>query len=272
MIVESYEDVVVLSGPMRKNHWGTIHTAIALTLKRHPTGVIIDCSNITEATIEGAETFHDAIDFANDHERARIIVAAVPEHVLSVLREVPEVRSQLAIADAVEEARRSLDLLTVADDEESPRKKKYLASREYDRTILAVLVGDEGDDDVVETINELVSTVPAKVIFLLPVVVPRALPLTAPIVEVEERLKASAESGKAKLSTDKTACEVRLERTRSLPTLLHEVSDNVEAAYTVVSIPHARAGDDKEMNLVQQILLEVARPVLFISGQIEPKN
>src|SRR5947207_872967 len=111
MIVESYEDVVILSGPLRSNFWETIHTAIALTLKRHPTGVIIDCSGITELTPEGAETFQDAIQFVKEHERARIVVAAVSPQAMEVLRHVPEVRSQLPVVATVEEARRSLDLL-----------------------------------------------------------------------------------------------------------------------------------------------------------------
>ena len=123
MIVESYEDVIVLSGELRSNFWETIHTAIALTLKRHPTGVIIDCSGITLMTPEGGETFHDAIDFVAEHDRARIVVAGVSKSVLEVLRSVPEVRSQLPVAESVEDARRSLDLL-VEDEPDVPKKKR----------------------------------------------------------------------------------------------------------------------------------------------------
>src|SRR4051794_2917253 len=105
MIVESYEDVIILSGALRSNYWETLHTAISLTLKRHPSGVIIDCSGLTEATPEGAETFRDVMEYIHGHD-ARVIVAAVPSKVYEVLRTVPEVRSQLAITESVEEARK----------------------------------------------------------------------------------------------------------------------------------------------------------------------
>src|SRR5688500_219102 len=115
MIVESYEDVIVVSGALRSNFWETIHTAISLMLKRHPTGVIIDCSGISEVTPEGADTFRDIMAFIHEHD-ARIIVAGVPVQVMEVLKSVPEVRSQLAVAKSVEEARRSLDLLVEEEE------------------------------------------------------------------------------------------------------------------------------------------------------------
>ncbi len=267
MIVESYEDVIVLSGAIRQNLWETIHTAISLTLRRHPSGVIIDCEGITEMTNEGAETFHDAIDFVGEHGKARIIMVAVKEDILAVLRSVPGVRSQLAISDSVESARKSIDLLTEGDDEDGKRKKKGDSAKPFDRHILAILSGDDSDNDVLEVINELVSTMPAKVLFLLPIVVPRALPLQAPMPENEEKLAASAQRGKESLADSRTACEIKLERTRSLPTLLHQVAEQVEAAYTVVSLPRQHVESNATTQLIQQILKEVDRPVLFVSGQ-----
>ena len=83
MIVESYEDVIVLSGALRSNFWETIHTAISLMLKRHPTGVVIDCSGITEVTQAGADTFRDVMAYIEEHD-ARIIVAAVSPAVIRI--------------------------------------------------------------------------------------------------------------------------------------------------------------------------------------------
>ena len=142
MIVESYEDVIILSGALRSNFWETIHTAISLTLKRHPTGVIIDCSGITEITPDGAETFHDAIDFVAAHKRARIVVAAVSEEMLEVLRSVPEVRSQLPIAETVEAARKSLDLLVENDDDElgvAAASAKISASDAFENMVIEMI-------------------------------------------------------------------------------------------------------------------------------------
>ncbi len=261
MIVESYEDVVVLSGALRKNFWETIHTAISLTLKRHPTGVVIDCSGITEITPEGAETFHDAIEFVSEYERARIIVAAVPAPVLEVLRSVPEVRSQLAMADSVEDARRSLDLLL-----EGSESKK---TRPYDRQILCVLRGDSSDEYVIKVTSELVSTLPAKVIIMLPIVVPRELPIQSPMLEQEVEAKNSSEAAQRVLGSMAKACEVKLERTRNLSELVAEAAERFDAAHTVLAAPKPRRNAMGSSQDIDDLLSNVKRPILIVRGKVD---
>lgn len=270
MIVESYEDVIVLSGALRSNFWETIHTAISLTLKRHPTGVIIDCSGITEMTQDGGETFHDAIDFVKEHERARIVVAAVPPEVLEVLRSVPEVRSQLPIAETVEDARRSLDLLVEVESELPKRRKRGVETRKYDRTIIAILSGDESDEELMNVTKEFVSTLPAKVVLLYPIVVPRNLPLQAPMPELEERAITAIELGKEKMKEYKTAYEVRLERTRDLPSLIHDIAEEVDAARVIFAFSRRNPEQMEEgMKLVQHIFQKVDRPIVIVRGEID---
>ncbi|HXH61436.1 MAG TPA: hypothetical protein VNI20_08765 [Fimbriimonadaceae bacterium] len=267
MIVESYEDVIVLTGALRSNFWETIHTAISLTLKRHPTGVIIDCSGISEITPEGAETFHDAINFVSEHERARIVVAAVPENVLSVMRSVPEVRSQLPIAASVEEARSSLDLLT-EDQKEPKRKKKEPELREYDRTIVAVLTGDDTDSELLHVTKEFVSTLAAKVVLLFPILVPRNLPLQAPMPEIEKRAVDAIDAGKERLMEYRTTHEVRLERARDLPSLIQEVSQKEDAAWVIMALPLMREGSaDEATRLVSSLMAKVEAPLVFVRGR-----
>ena len=273
MIVESYEDVIVLSGELRSNFWDTIRTAIALTLKRHPTGVIIDCSGITHMTPEGGETFHDAIDFVAEHDHARIVVAGVPEKILEVLRSVPEVRSQLPIADTVEDARRSLDLLVEDEDDEPKKKKKKKKGsevREYDRVIIAVLSGDDSDDELLHVTNEFVSTLPAKVVMLFPIIVPRNLPLQAPMPEVEERALKAIEMGKERMKQYKTAYEVRLEHARDLPTLIHDVAEEAAADRVIFAISRRSPEKLEEgVKLISLILQKVACPVMFVRGKTD---
>ena len=271
MIVESYEDVIVLSGELRSNFWETIHTAISLTLKRHPTGVIIDCSGITHMTPEGGETFHDAIDFVAEHDRARIVVAAVSDEILGVLRSVPEVRSQLPIADSVEDARRSLDLL-VEDDADAPKnkRKREPAVRKYDRVIVAVLSGDDSDEELLHVTNEFVSTLPAKVVMLFPIVVPRDLPLQAPMPEIEENALKAIELGKERMKKYKTAYEVRLEHARDLPTLIHDVAEEAGADRVIFAFSRRNPEQMEEgVKLVSSILQKVACPVMFVRGKTE---
>lgn len=109
MIVATKDDVVRLSGSLNRNQWLTIKAAANLLLKQFPEGIAIDCSELSEITEEGAKTFLDATRDIQG-AGARIMVCHLPENVISVLRGVPGVRSQLPIAASLEEARASLKL------------------------------------------------------------------------------------------------------------------------------------------------------------------
>lgn len=264
MIVESYEDVIILSGALRQNFWETVHTAVSLILKRHPSGVIIDCSQITEITGKGAETFADVFDFVEEHEEARIILAAVPKHVQQVLREIPEVRSQIPVVDSVEEARRSLDIM------ESQAQEKKDKAREYDRDILAILEGHPEDQDVLAMAQELVLTNRTKVTLLLPIIVPRELPLTAPLVDLEERLVRTAEEGKKVIKAANAKAEIRLERSRDIASLMEEVSEEIDADYVVAAITLSKGGHRGAdcYRTVESVFEKVKRPVVIVRGNI----
>lgn len=267
MIVESYEDVVILSGTLRSNFWETIHTAISLTLKRHPTGVIIDCSGITELTSQGAETFQDVIRFVKDHDRARIVLAAVKPEVMEVLRHVPDVRSQLPVVASVEEARKSLDLLV--EDEDHGKKKRKDPTKPFDRQIVAVISGDESDEQMFRVTEELVDTMPAKVVLLCPVVIPRELPLTAPMPKQEELAVKALELGKERMAKRGTACEVRLERTRDIPSILQEVSNEVDAAHVIVGLASDLKGDEEYLKVLKSVIERVKKPLVIARGPRE---
>lgn len=265
MIVESYEDVLILSGALRQNFWETVQTAISLILKRHPSGVIIDCSQITEITPLGAETFADVFDFVGEHEEARIILAAVPEHVKQVLREVPEVRSQIPIVGSVEEARCSLDLLASSEKEGKGKD----ANREWDRDILAVLEGVAEDADVIHVAEELILHHKTRVTLLLPVVVPRELPLTAPLADLEAKLAAASESGKKAIKAAGAKVEIKLERTRDIATLMEEISEEVDADYVIAAITLSRGVRRTDaFRTVESVLEKVKRPVIIVRGSL----
>jgi hypothetical protein len=269
VIVESYEDVIVLTGALRSNFWETIHTAISLTLKRHPTGVVIDCSGITEITETGAETFQDAIEFVSEHVHARIVVAAVPQHVLEVLRSVPEVRSQLPIAATVEDARRSLDLL-VEDEHAQKKKRREPEVRGYEGTLVAVLTGDESDEDLLAVTDELISTLPAKVVLLFPIIVPRNLPLQAPMPESETNAVRTLEMAKAHMLRTKTAHEARVEHGRDYPSLIQAVTEEVDAERVVFAFSRRSPEKmDEGLKLIGSIMHKVTRPIVIVRGQTD---
>jgi len=266
MIVESYEDVIVLSGALRSNYWETLHTAVSLTLKRHPTGVIIDCSGITEATVEGAETFHDAIDFVGEHDQARIIVAAVRPEVLAVMRMVPEVRSQLPIVGTVEQARRSLDLLEA--DEDDPKRRKRDSNRHVDRSLLVCLAVDETEPFVLELAIELSRGLPTKIDILLPVLVPRDLPLQAPLPEVEESALRVADASRERLINLDIPHSVKLERTRDFSTLIQEYADETNPAHIIIGIRHDERHQDDVQKILRNIQDKIHRSLVFVRGPV----
>ena len=262
MIVESYEDVIVLSGALRSNFWDTIHTAISLTLKRHPSGVIIDCSGLTEATPAGAETFRDAMQFIQDHD-ARIIVAAVPEAVLEVMKSVPEVRSQLPIAVSVKEARRSIDLLV-----EAPKKKKAPALRSVGPPLLVCLRGNTHDQSAVQLGSQIADTLHAAIVLVYVVLVPRNLPLQAPLPAQEEEAAQVLERGKAYLGSHELGCTPRLERGRDLGATVRDLAEELSCSHVVVPLSADPVHLEAEERLVRALLENVRCETVMVRGKM----
>jgi anti-anti-sigma regulatory factor len=267
MIVESYEDVVILSGSLSANHWETIHTAIALTLKRHPSGVIIDCSGLDSMTPEGAETFHSAMQFVREHERARIILAAVPEHVLEVLKGISELRSQLPVVGTVEDARRSLDLLVAGEG----TKKTKDPSKPCDKTILATLCPGEWDEHVLEVIADMFSSASTRVIFFLPIIVPRELPLQAPMPEYEEKASAFAERAKEVFRKAGVPNEIQIERAREFSSVVADQAGQVGACHVVVGVASSHLEDDVSVKVFRSLMEKVTQPLLIVRGKADAR-
>jgi nucleotide-binding universal stress UspA family protein/anti-anti-sigma regulatory factor len=266
MIVETYEDVIVLSGPLRSNYWDTIHTAISLVLKRHRTGVIIDCSGITEATPEGVETFRDAMAFIQSHD-ARVIVANVSPALDQVFRVVPEVRSQLPVAGSVEQARRSLDLLVESEDAQGKRGKKRKVTAPQDAIKLIIsLTGDPSDEEALKIGSQIADSYPTRIHLVYVVTVPRDLPLQAALPEKEEEAAAALEAGKAFLVRRELAHTVHLQRGRDIASALEDLLQEIDASVVVVPLSNRRSDLDQSGSFVRSILSKVSREVVFVRG------
>ena len=174
MIVDWTEDVIFLSGDLTQDHWKTIRTAVALVLKRHPSGVIIDLSQIERITPEGAETFLHMLRYIESGE-ARFILANAPDHVRQALSKVPGVRSQLPVSGSIAEARASLNLLS----EVEPKRK------ELQEPVLISLSGDHADQDGLTLAAAIARSRSTGIVAVYLIEVPRALALTAPMPEEE---------------------------------------------------------------------------------------
>lgn len=262
MIVEASEEVITLSGALTQPFWESVETAIALALKRHPSGVIVDCSNITQITEEGANTFQYAIDYVVSHD-ARIIFAAIPDAVMDVLRATPHVKSQLATAPTVQEARESLDRLDQSIDE---KKAKRLSESVKSRHILAVVSPHECQEHFIHQVEQLVSTSPSHLVFLLPIVVPRELPLQAPVPEAENKMCQCGDRLRDVFAKGDNLTEIRLERTRDIPTLVAEVADEIGAEQVLVAVDANPTLADEAGKTVAALMAKVNRPLMFIRG------
>jgi anti-anti-sigma regulatory factor len=109
MIVEIRDEVIALSGKLERNHWRTLESAVNVRLRHHPAGIVVDCGGLSALTPEGAKTFREAADHIA-RSGARIVVANVPVAIMRVLRQIPNLGSQLPLAASVADARASLGL------------------------------------------------------------------------------------------------------------------------------------------------------------------
>lgn len=260
MIVESYEDVVILTGALRSNYWETIHTAVSLILRRHPEGVIIDCSNITECTAEGAETFHDVMDFINANE-TRVIVAAVPDAVMEVLKSVPEVRSQLPIAATIEQARSSLNLTL---EPVNKKRKREVAGM---RKILVLLSGNASDSNVVHTAISLANDGGIETILVFPILMPRELPLQSPVPVDEAAASAAFAKATMYFKESEIPVSMRVERARDIPSAIEMVLEEVPATTVVIGLPEDETTPDACSKLVKGVLGKIPIQVVFTRGR-----
>lgn len=256
MIVESYEDVILLSGALRSNFWDTIHTAISLTLRKFPNGVIVDCSGITECTAEGGETFHDALDYIRNHG-ARFIVASVPPPVLEILKTVPEVRSQLPIAASVEEARRSMVL--------SPEERVKATTSNVAASLLH-LYGTECDNAALDFFCDEVRSHGEEAHLVFVIEVPRDLPIQAPLPQQEELAHRTLENAKNRLRDRHLVSTTHVERARDLAAGIAAVAEKNNVGTVYVPLPCHSIHIDRALQIAKILLSRLRCPVVLVRG------
>lgn len=171
MIIETKGDVIRLKRSLVENQWPAIMSAVSLLLNEHPSGVVIDCSGLTEVSEQGARTFMDASNFIQA-QNARVVISGLPDDLLAEVKKIPGVRSQLVIANTIEEARASLQCSgqTVCVGKHGP-------------AILVPLIG--AWQRVLEFAAVQASARKAEIHLLYVLQIPRNLPLGVPAPEIE---------------------------------------------------------------------------------------
>lgn len=171
MIIETKGDVIKLKGSLVENQWAAIRSAVSLLLNEHPSGVVIDCSGLTEVSEQGARTYLDASNFIQA-QNARVVVSGLSEKILSEIRKFPGVRSQLVVASTVEEARSSLQ-----------SGGQVISGGKHGPVILVPLVG--AWQRVLEFAAIHAAAKRSEIHLLYVLQIPRNLPLGEPVPEIE---------------------------------------------------------------------------------------
>jgi anti-anti-sigma regulatory factor len=224
LIVESTDDVIYLSGDLTQDHWNAIRTAVSLLLKRHPAGVIVDISQIERCTPEGAETFLHALRYI-EKGTARFILANAPDHVRQALSKVPGVRSQLPIAESIDEARQSLNLLP-----------SEAVSAPVD-PVLVSLSGESVDEDAIEMAAGIAKHRGSTLCLVYLIKVPRSLALTAPLPEREAEAKRVLSAAEAVSKRIGAKPIYRAQRVRGPHLGLAELATQLDAQLIVYVLP-----------------------------------
>lgn len=242
MIVEIRDEVVALSGVLRRNQWRTLESAVKVRLKHHPAGIVVDCGGLESITAEGAETFRDAAAHIAA-SNARIVVARVPPEVMKVLRKVPSLGSQLPLAATVAEARASLGL-------ENPTRQRRAG--ESPSNIVVGLLGNEADVHAVMVACRLGRAMQSTVHLAYLLVVPRNKPLLSPMGDEEEEARRALSGLEGAVRKKGLQAVPRIERTRDPAARLIEVASEVHSETIVLSLP----GDcPEEQTTVAETLL-----------------
>lgn len=246
MIVYTHEDLVRLSGSLVKNQWLTIKAAANLLLRDHPQGIVIDCSELTQVSEEGAKTFLEAMRDIQ-HAGSRMIVANLPDDVLRVIRAVPGVRSQLPIASSIEEARASLKLAATAPGPTA-------AHASPGPGVLVPLFDTMDLEYAVTTAGRLARADHLSLHLVALLVVARNLPVGTPLPEQETAANQQLETAGALARKFGVPVARHMERVRDIDEGLLHLLKQYNASHVVVAAQAARANDEPFVNLVEALL------------------
>lgn len=249
MIIEAREDTVTLRGDIKSNIWPAIQAAASLLLRNHPIGIIIDASGVAKCTAKGAETFADAFRYISSQD-ARIVVAGLDMELREIGKTVPGVRSQVPLADTVEEARASIAL-----EEPTPQRGKARIAGvapllgNWQRAVYhadKLAVGENCEIHLVDLIK-----------------VPRTLPLGSPLPEREAASLERLDRAKKLVEQSRLKGFTHVEHLRSESAGLAQFVDRLEADFAVVSLDCGMEADphmdeSEAMSLMEEADFELS--------------
>jgi anti-anti-sigma regulatory factor len=269
MIIDARDDVITLSGCLDHNVWPAIQAPANLLLRQHPSGILIDASDIEMCSPEGVKTFIDAVSYIQRY-RARIVLCNVPGIVDDVIKSVPGARSQVATAPDREAGRASLAL---AQTQRVQNRTKWIAGNS-DRPILVPLIpAMQSTREAIGIARILAATLgcdtekadlkvdksSATIHLAYFIEVPRSMPLSSPFPEVEEHAKLLL--NEAESFAAKTGARVRTHIIRARNTaedIVHQAS-TLNANTIVLSLPATDEDNESSVRTIVRQVLENAK-------------
>ncbi|HEY3266157.1 MAG TPA: universal stress protein [Armatimonadota bacterium] len=247
MIVEARDDTVRLYGDLRENQWLTIKAVTNLLLRKHPHGIIIDCTHLNDVTSDGAETFMDAIRWI-EAANARIVVAQLPEPVLATLKTVPGLRSRLPISANVDEARRSMQISGTTD-----------VTTAGGRGILVPLLFPAAAEHAASTACRLGREAKSDIHLAYLLSVPRTMPLNTPLPEEEARAQALLDACEAVVKRYGLRAFRHIQRSRDRNEAVLHLVEALKISTLILSRPPDadRGGEDPTETVLRRAQCEV---------------
>lgn len=240
MIIEARGDVVTLRGTLNENHWDAIAAAVDLLLPDHPLGILMDCSGVSCMTDMGGATFMDGLSYMEAHG-ARIILCSVPEAILDRIKAIPGLHSQVPTAPTVEDGRKSLDA----------GKAAPLISSGKAQVILVPVNAPFSVDAASQLLARLQLGPTTELHFIYVIVVPRSLPVGAPLPEDEAQADRVLSLAERVVAAPGRARHII--RGRGIADAIVDAAAKLKASEVIAGLTADSAGDDA----VSQIMVSL---------------
>jgi hypothetical protein len=200
-----------------------------------------------------------------ERKKARIIVANLPKVIKEALTHVPEVRSRMAVAASVDEARRSLDLTHSALVDQG-------ANQHSSGLLILALSGGKADGYAIAVATGIARMRSLKVIALFPILVPQSLPTDTPMPEAEERadgaLKVAHEIFKAK----QIPVNLTIQRSRSLAAAVEAVAREMDERTAIISLPDVDVRKGEPVRTASELLEKIGSEVILVRPPKDAKQ
>ncbi len=249
MIIEAREDTITLRGDIKSNIWAAIQAAAALLLENHPTGIIIDASGVEKCNAKGAETFTDAFKYIRSHN-ARIVVSGLSQDIIELGKEVDGVRSQLPLANSVDEARASLMLEEITPERGKAREAGVVPIvGNWRRAVYHAEKLARGENCEIHLVDFIK--------------VPLTIPIGTPQPEREKAGQKRLEEAKSVVGDRGPRCFNHVERIRNYASGVSQFVNNLPGNFAVISLDHVERGvpvfdESDAMTLIETANFEIS--------------